>query len=68
MRRRSSKVLCGCRHNLSTKNILQIAKISTDISAVAFLGMVSKATQGNHFPIRIKIFVHNEPPKSVYKK
>lgn len=29
--------------------------------------MVSKTTKGDHFPVRIKIIVHKEPPESVCK-
>lgn len=35
------------------KDVVQVNKIGTDVGAVIFKGMVSKATEGNHFPERI---------------
>ena len=41
-------------------DVLKIVQVSADVSAVAFESMVSKTAEGNHFPERIKIFVHDK--------
>lgn len=41
------------------EDMLQVVKIGTDVSRVAFEGMAGKAPQGNHFPVSFKISVHN---------
>ena len=41
------------------ENMLQVVKIGTDVSGVAFQGMAGKASQGNHFLVSFKISVHN---------
>ena len=41
------------------ENMLQVVKIGTDVSGVAFQGMAGKASQGNYFPVSFKISVHN---------
>lgn len=38
---------------------MQIVKVSTDVSAVAFEGMVRKTAQGKHLPESDQIIVHN---------
>ena len=44
------------------ENVCKVIQISTDISAVIFESMVGKTTKGNHFPVRIQIFVHDKSP------
>ena len=41
------------------EDALKIVEISTDISTVPLQGMAGKAAQGDHLPVRFKIFVHN---------
>ena len=41
------------------EDVLQVVQIGTDVGRVAFEGMAGKAAQGDHLPIRFKIFVHN---------
>lgn len=42
------------------KNVSQIIQKSPDVGSVVFKGMVSKTTEGNHFPVGIQIFVHDK--------
>ena len=44
-------------------HVSQKIKVSLDICRVTFDCMVGKTTERNHLSVRIKIFVHNEPPK-----
>ena len=46
----------------------KIIQIGADISTVAFEGMVSKTAEGNHFPERIEIFVHDKSPLKCIKE
>jgi len=41
------------------EDVLEIAEIGTDISAVPYKGMASKAPEGDHLPVSFKISVHN---------
>lgn len=45
---------------LFMQDVGKIVKISADVSAVRYKSVVSKTTKGDHLPISIKIFVHNE--------
>ena len=38
---------------------MQIVKVSTDVGAVPFEGMVRKTAQGEHLPESDQIIVHN---------
>ena len=41
------------------EDALQVIQIGTDLGRVADKGMVRKTAQGDHLPVKIKIFVHN---------
>lgn len=49
------------------EDVGQVIWIGTDVSTVTYEGMVSKAAQGEHFPERARIFVHDKISIAVLK-
>ena len=54
-----AEFLPGDIFRLFMEDVLQVIQIRTDIGRVADKGMVRKTAQGDHLPVKIKIFVHN---------
>ena len=50
----------------SVQDIRKTGQINFHVSRVRFDRMVSKTAKGNHFPVRIQIFVHNNEKKKSF--
>lgn len=57
-----TKLRPGDLFGLLVENVGKISQVRTDISRIRHKSVVSQTPQGDHFPVRIKIFVHKEPP------